>query len=193
MRVKSLAGGLACLLVLAMPVARADHFKVWSPDIPGRIMSSAQVLNGAGCTGGNVSPRIEWSGEPAHTRSFLVTIFDQDARSGAGWWHWLVVDIPPSAHALEQGSGNDETRLPPGVIQIRNDFGTAGYSGPCPPFGLRHHYKITVMALKVNKLGVDGDASPAMVDFMANANSLGKAVMTVLYGRSPPQISPPQP
>lgn len=106
-------------------------------------------------------------------------------RRGAGFWHWLVVDIPASAHGLVQGAGSaDGKKLPPGAKQLDSDFGDPGYGGPCPPQGHgAHHYNFTVYALSVETLGLPTSARTAIVGFTVNKNALAKATLTSTYGR----------
>jgi len=172
---------LMVLALLAALPAAAAGLTLASPDIaPGATLKPAQVYRGGyGCNGGNLSPALSWSGEPAGTRSFALTVFDPDAPTGHGWWHWLVVDLPPTVHALPAGSP-----VPAGGLSLRNDFGTAGYGGACPPEGdTPHHYRFTVWALKVPKLGVGADASADSVMAALRANTLEKAEITARYGR----------
>ena len=142
-----------------------------------------QVFNGFGCSGKNVSPPLQWSGAPVGTKSFALTVYDPDAPTGSGWWHWIVYNVPASVTELPLGAG-DGGRLPAGAVQARTDFGTAGYGGPCPPPGDRpHHYVFTVYALKTEKLDVPANASAALVAFSINANKLASASITASYGR----------
>jgi Raf kinase inhibitor-like YbhB/YbcL family protein len=161
----------------------ANALKLTSLDIkPGGRIADEQAFNGADCTGKNVSPALVWSGAPKGTKSFAVSIFDPDAPTGSGFWHWWVADLPADATGLAKGAGSG-TGLPAGAVQARNDFGTIGYGGPCPPEGKPHHYQITVYALDIDKLGVDKDASPAVVASRTHAHALAKATLTGLYGR----------
>lgn len=187
---KSLAWIAAGLVaVLAQTAAAADKFTLKSADIaPGARIAEKHVYKGFGCEGGNVSPALEWHGAPAGTKSFAITMYDPDAPTGSGWWHWVVFNIPASTTKLEEGAGDASgARLPPGAVQSRTDFGAPGYGGPCPPKGPSlkkpHHYVFTVYALKVDKLDLPPDAPGAMVGFMINANTLGKASFTGRYGR----------
>mgnify|MGYP000001552899 FL=1 len=161
----------------------ASKFQLDSTDLSNGKFAESQVLNSFGCSGKNISPQLSWHGEPAGTKSFVVSIYDQDAPSGSGWWHWVVANIPAKMHELPQGAGSDMSKLPNGALQTNTDFGKPGYGGPCPPVGQTHRYTITVTALKVEKLDVTSDATGAMVGFMTNMNSLGKATKTVKYGR----------
>jgi Raf kinase inhibitor-like YbhB/YbcL family protein len=151
----------------------------------GSPMAVAQVFDGYGCTGKNISPSLSWSGEPAGTQSFAVTMFDSDARNGVGWWHWTAFNIPASVHGLPAGAGNDRLAgLPPGTIQGRTDFGSAGYSGPCPPPGEHaHHYEITVYALRVPTLPLNANAAGAEVIASLKTNALATANIVGRYGR----------
>lgn len=166
--------------------ALAAEFVVRSPDIkPGGKISEEQVFNGFGCQGGNISPALDWSGAPAGTQSYAVTVYDPDAPTGSGWWHWVVFNIPASAKGLSKGAGYARgASLPPGSIQSRTDFGQPGYGGPCPPTGDKpHRYTFTVHALKVDKLPLDADSPAAMVGYFLHQNTLKKAVLNAQYGR----------
>jgi Raf kinase inhibitor-like YbhB/YbcL family protein len=158
-------------------------FRIWSRDIEeGARLSEAQVLNGMGHNGGNVSPHLAWEGAPEGTESFVVTCYDPDAPTGSGWWHWVVADIPANVSELPTGTGSGAAALPAGAIETRTDFGAPGYGGAAPPPGAPHRYIFTVHALKVKTIGVDREASAALVGFMANMNGLGKAAITTTYG-----------
>jgi Raf kinase inhibitor-like YbhB/YbcL family protein len=179
---------LAMLCLAALPYAAlaADPFTLESAEVkPGSTIAGAQVYNGFGCDGDNVSPSLKWKNAPAGTKSFAVTVYDPDAPTGSGWWHWVVFNIPASVTSLSVGIGNPASgQTPKGAVQSKTDFGKPGYGGPCPPQGDKpHRYVFTVHALKVDKLDADQDASPAMVGFMINANRLDKASFTATYGR----------
>lgn len=149
---------------------------------PKKPLPNKHVFNGFGCSGENVSPALEWTGAPKGTKSFAITVYDPDAPTGSGWWHWTLVNIPAGITKLDEGISNNKN-LPQGAIEGRTDFGKQGYGGACPPPGKPHRYIFTVHALKVDKLEVDGEASGAMVGFNLGANTLGKASFTVKYGR----------
>lgn len=140
---------------------------------------------GFGCDGGNRSPHLAWEGTPAGTKSFAVTCFDPDAPTGSGFWHWVVVNIPPSVTALPLDAGNPAGgKLPAGALQVRTDFGKPGYGGPCPPAGDHpHRYLFTVHAVSMDTLPVTADTSAAVVGFYLNFNTLAKAVLMGLYKR----------
>ena len=171
---------------LLADAALAAGFSIDLPAVkPNGTLGEAQVFNGFGCTGKNVSPAIRWNNAPAGTRSFAVTVYDPDAPTGSGWWHWLIYDIPASATGLPEHAGDaDGKRLPTGAVQGRTDFGTVGFGGACPPAGDKpHHYIFTVYALKIEKIDAPAGAPAAMIGYMLNANQLAKASVTALYGR----------
>ena len=169
-------------------VASAQPFTLTSPDIKanGRI-ADEQVFNGFGCTGKNVSPALSWSGAPKGTKGFALLVHDPDAPTGgAGWWHWLVINIPASTTELKKDAGKaDGSSLPAGAEQVTTDFGSPGWGGPCPPAGDKpHRYHFTLYALKVEKLELPKGANAALAGFMVNANSIGKTTLTGTYGRT---------
>lgn len=172
-----------CVLTVVATSASAE-LTLTSDDLrEGGRIADIHVYKGFGCSGGNVSPQLAWDGAPAGTKSFALTVYDPDAPTGSGWWHWVVVNLPPSIKELPRGSGSASDQLPQGALQTRTDFGTPGYGGPCPPPGKPHRYVFTIHALKVDKLDLDAQASGAMAGFMINSNSLGKASLTPMYGR----------
>ena len=140
---------------------------------------------GFGCGGGNKSPHLRWEGAPAGTKSFALTCFDPDAPTGSGFWHWVVVNIPPRVSELPLDAGNAAGgKLPAGALQVRTDFGKPGYGGPCPPQGDHpHRYLFTVHAVSMDALPVTADTSAAVVGFYLNFNSLAKASLMGLYKR----------
>ena len=140
---------------------------------------------GFGCAGGNQSPQLSWSGAPAGTKSFAVTCYDPDAPTGSGFWHWLVVNIPPDVTELPLDAGNPATgKLPKGALQTRTDFGKAGYGGPCPPPNDHpHRYVFTVFAVSQEALPVEADTSAAVVGFNLHFNTLAKATLMGLFKR----------
>jgi hypothetical protein len=185
---KRLALWAAGLGLAGLSAANAKTMTVASPDIAeGATIGNEQVFKGFGCTGDNVSPAISWSGAPAATKSFAVTVYDPDAPTGSGWWHWVVYNIPAGTTSLAKGAGDPAKKLAPeGAIQSRTDFGAPGYGGPCPPPGDKpHRYIVTVFAVDVDKLpdAKDDQASAALVGFDLHFHTLAKAALTGLYGR----------
>lgn len=180
---------LIAAMLSAASLVHAAGFTLSSPDIKaGAMMPKQFEFNGFGCSGENKSPALSWSGAPAGTKSFAVTMYDPDAPTGSGWWHWVVINIPGSVNALAANAGAaGGANLPSGAAQQRTDFGSAAWGGTCPPAGDKpHHYIFTVFALKVDKLDVAADATAALTGYMINANALGKASFTALYGRKKP-------
>jgi len=165
--------------------APAGTFSLTSPDIvQGKKMTETQVFNGFGCQGRNVSPAVSWSNAPPNTKSFALLMHDPDAPTGSGWWHWVVYNLPAEVTSIPADAGDPKKNLmPSGVVQGRTDFGTRGYGGPCPPPGKAHRYYLRLYALKVPKLEVPADASPAFIGFNVNANAIAKTELMGLYGR----------
>ncbi|ATQ69334.1 MULTISPECIES: YbhB/YbcL family Raf kinase inhibitor-like protein [Methylosinus] len=167
--------------------AGAGGLTLTSPDIAeGAVIDLKFAFDGFGGGGGNVSPAFAWSEPPAGTRSFALFCHDPDAPTGgAGFWHWLVVDIPGTARALAQGAGTpDGAGLPTGAKQIRSDYGISAWGGPCPPVGdPPHRYVFTLYALGVEKVEAPEGATASLVGFLVNQNVLAKANLTGLYGR----------
>ena len=173
-------------MLVGAGAAQAAGFTLSSPTIkPGSMLTEAQVFKGFGCEGKNTSPALKWSGAPSGTKSYAVTVYDPDAPTGSGWWHWVVYNIPASATELPEGAGGTDGKgMPAGAAQGRTDFGSAGFGGACPPKGDKpHRYIFTVHALKTDKIEVPADASAALVGFMLNANRLAKASFEARFGR----------
>jgi Raf kinase inhibitor-like YbhB/YbcL family protein len=179
-------GGAALALTCAIGAAAADGgFRLQSPTVaPDSMLSNDQVYSGFGCSGKNISPALTWKDAPRATKSFAVTVYDPDAPTGSGWWHWVVYNIPANVTELPAGAGNAGGKLPAGAMQGHTDFGTSGFGGACPPAGDKpHRYIFTVYALKSEKISVPDEASAAMVGFMIHSNALAKASLTARYGR----------
>lgn len=171
-----------CVLFSSLVIA--DGFTLTSDVISGQL-GNEQVLNGFGCKGDNISPKLSWGKAPHGTKSFAVTMYDPDAPTGSGWWHWVIFDIPSDTTSIARNSGDVSLNLlPQSAIQSITDFGKSGYGGACPPIGHgAHKYIFTVYALDVEKLGLDVNASPALVGFMINSHTLAKASIIAYYGR----------
>lgn len=151
-------------------------FEVTSSDIfDGAVTHTRHVHHSAG--GENLSPQLSWSGFPAGTKSFAITVFDPDAPTQSGWWHWQVVNIPVSVTSLERGA-----ELPEGAIEFRTDYGVPGYQGASPPPGdHEHRYYFAVHALGVDSLDLDPGTPAAIVGFQIMANSIGRAVIVPTF------------
>jgi Raf kinase inhibitor-like YbhB/YbcL family protein len=139
---------------------------------------------GFGCSGGNQSPQLAWSGVPDGTRTFALTCFDPDAPTGSGFWHWVVANIPSSVTVLPLDAGNAAAgKLPAGAVTMRNDVGTNEYVGPCPPQGDHpHRYFFTVFAVG-GELEVNERTTPAVCGFQLHFNTLDKAELVGLFKR----------
>lgn len=171
---RSFFAGLMIATALAAP-AMADEFTLTSPDIAeGQQLSSDFVFQGFGCEGGNVAPTLAWSGAPEGTESFAITVYDPDAPTGSGWWHWFAFNIPVDITELKSGDVAG--------VQLTNDYGAQGFGGACPPPGEVHRYEFTVHALGT-MLEIDNSVSNALAGFMVNANSLASATITAVYNR----------
>lgn len=160
----------------------AKGFTLKSSDISGQL-SINQVFNGFGCTGKNMSPQLQWDNPPKGTKSFAITIYDPDAPTGSGWWHWVVFDIPNNVNNIIQNASS-LNKLPKGSIEGITDFGKNGFGGACPPQGDKaHQYIMTIYALNTDKLGLDKNASPALVGFMLNIHTIEKSSVIGYYQR----------
>lgn len=183
---RQLISALICASLAVPSVGIAGGFQLASPTVKHKsTIGNDHVFNGFGCTGGNVSPELTWSNAPKETKSFAVTVYDPDAPTGSGWWHWVIFNIPSNVTSLAAGAGKaDGSAAPQGSVQSMTDFGQPGFGGPCPPPGDKpHRYIFTVFALKVDQLPLKPDASGAMAGYFLNQNALAKASFTGLYGR----------
>lgn len=162
----------------------AQTFTLQSNDIGGQ-STKKQEFNGFGCTGDNISPQLSWKNAPVGTKGFAVTVYDPDAPTGSGFWHWVVFDIPTNINELVSNAGNVALNLAPkGAVQSKTDFGANGFGGPCPPVGHgQHQYIFTVHALKTDKLGLDLNANPALVGYYLWLNTIQKASIVMYYSR----------
>ena len=174
---------IALALSLTASAAHAVEFIVTSPDfMADKPIANTHVFKGFGCEGENASPALAWSGAPEGTKSYAVTVYDPDAPTGSGWWHWVVFNIPATVTALDAGAS--ASGLPEGAVQSRTDYGTESYGGPCPPAGDEpHRYIVTIHALDVGKLDIAPDTPAAQVGFNLHSHRLGKAELTAKYGR----------
>jgi Raf kinase inhibitor-like YbhB/YbcL family protein len=163
--------------------AAAQTMTLTSPDIaPGATIAKEQVYKG--CDGGNITPALSWSGAPQGTKSFALSVYDPDAPTGSGYWHWVVFNIPPDVTNLAKNAGDPAgPAAPKGAVQSRTDFGVPGYGGPCPPEGdAPHHYHFTIFAVDTPKLEADENTTAATVGFMLHFHTLAKAELVGVYG-----------
>ena len=163
--------------VLTMPATASDMSLSSSDIAEGTTLSTDQVFQGFGCEGGNSSPALSWSNAPEDTKSFAITVYDPDAPTGSGWWHWFAFNIPAEVHELGNGAS-----LPEGAVELTNDYGAKGFGGACPPQGEVHRYQFTVYALPT-LLEIDESVSNALAGFMVRANATASATITAVYNR----------
>lgn len=171
-------------LIMHLSLFGQDTFTLESETLGGNA-TSTEEFNGFGCTGENTSPELSWDNAPEGTKSFAITMYDPDAPTGSGWWHWVVFDIPNDVNKIAEGAGDITKKLmPEGTIQSMTNYGAAGYGGPCPPedHGI-HQYIITIHALKVDKLGLDENTNPAIVGYYIWSNTIAKTSIITYYER----------
>jgi Raf kinase inhibitor-like YbhB/YbcL family protein len=155
-------------------------FDLTSSDVvDGQPLKLAQVSGQMGAGGSDTSPQLAWSNFPAGTKSFAVTMYDPDAPTASGFWHWAVADLALTTTSLASGAGDAQgSGLPAGAVQLRNDASQTGYIGAAPPAGHgAHHYFIAVHAVDVESLGLPDDATPAYLGFNLFMHSLARAVI----------------
>ena len=155
-----------------------ESFEVTSTDVTdGQPLKDDQVAEF-----GNTSPQLSWSGAPEGTSSYTVTCFDPDAPTPSGFWHWVLVDLPADVTSLDTDAGAEGAALPGHAFMCRNDGGSKAFMGAAPPQGDQvHRYFFVVHAVKEDSLGVDSDASPAVVSFNLAFKTLGRAIIRGTY------------
>jgi Raf kinase inhibitor-like YbhB/YbcL family protein len=159
-------------------------FELTSDDVTdGAPLAMAQVSGVMGSGGSDTSPQLSWRGFPEETKSFAVTVYDPDAPTMSGFWHWAVAEIPLSTTSLPSGAGDEAgDKLPEGAVQFKNDAGMRSFVGAAPPAGHGpHHYYVAVHALDVESLGLPKSASPAYLGFNIFAHALARAVIVGTY------------
>jgi Raf kinase inhibitor-like YbhB/YbcL family protein len=152
----------------------------------GRPLDTPLVSGVMGAGGEDRSPQLSWSGSPEGTRSFAVTVFDPDAPTQSGFWHWAVANIPATVTELPSGAGDRAgSGLPEGAVQLRNDAGFPGYVGAAPPAGHGpHRYLITVHAVDTDTLDVTPDTTPAVLGFQLFGHTLARGTLVATYEQS---------
>jgi Raf kinase inhibitor-like YbhB/YbcL family protein len=162
------------------------------PDLPTFSLTSTTLIDGdpvpksfvsglMGAGGEDVSPQLSWSGFPEETRSFAVTVYDPDAPTASGFWHWAVANLPATVTELPAGVG-DGSELPGSALTLVNDAGMRRFVGAAPPPGHgAHRYIVVVHAVQVEKLELTEDASPAYLGFNLFSNAIARAVITSTY------------
>jgi Raf kinase inhibitor-like YbhB/YbcL family protein len=158
------------------------------PAVPSFTVTSEDVTHGEPVKDdqvnefGDTSPQLSWSGFPDETRSFTITCFDPDAPTPSGFWHWVLVDLPADCTSLPAGAGAEGAELPGNAFMCRNDVGTKAYTGAAPPEGDQvHRYFFVVHAVKEESLGVDSEASPAVVSFNLAFKTAARAILQGTY------------
>lgn len=171
---------------LSRPVA-PDPYELL-PTVPSFTVRSDDIADGRPleepftAAGGSTSPHLAWDGFPESTRGFVVSCFDPDAPTPAGFWHWTVANLPAEATSLPRGAGSPDSALPGQAFQTGNDAGTTGYAGAAPPPGDRpHRYVFAVHALDVEHLDVDRSATPTKVAFLTLFHTVARAVVTPTF------------
>ena len=164
-----------------------SNFTMTSPELKEQgTLHKSHEFNGFDGNGENLSPALQWQGAPEGTQSFAVTLYDPDAPTGSGFWHWVAYDIPAHVNQLPQGAGIvDSVKLAGGGLQAQNDYGALGFGGPCPPRGDKpHRYIFTVYALRVPTLGLPASGvTNAVTRFMIHQNSFASATLVSHYQR----------
>lgn len=177
---------LTTALLSTALLANADDFTFSSNDIAANsTLKPAQVANVFGCSGGNISPELHWKNPPKGTKSFALTVYDPDAPTGSGFWHWMVINIPKTTSHLVSGAGDvSKNKLPKGAQQLRSDYGFNGFGGACPPKGDKpHRYEFTLYALDTDNITLAEGATTAVGGFMIHAHTLAKVGFTAYFGR----------
>ncbi len=169
------------LLLMFSGHVMAEGFTLSSADIHGQIAND-QVFNSFGCSGKNISPQLSWKDAPTGTKSFAVTVYDPDAPTGSGWWHWVVFNVDKSVDTIKTGASNKS--MPMGAVESFNSYSMKGFGGACPPEGDKpHRYIFTVYALNTEKIEQKSDARPELIGFFINSHAIAKASIMAYYGR----------
>lgn len=169
---------IATLILTSTSYAHAEGLKLTSDSIrEGERLSNEQVFKGFGCEGDNIAPKLSWSGAPEGTQSYAITVYDPDAPTGSGWWHWFAFNIPSDTTSIPEGGD-----LPSGAITLKNDYGIKGFGGACPPPGEVHRYQFTIHALDT-ELELDSSVSNALAGFMVNSHSISTDTITAVFTR----------
>ncbi len=162
------------------PAPASIEVKLGGLEAGGRVPAES-VFRGFGCEGENRSPQIAWS-KVEGAKSYALILHDPDAPTGVGFFHWVVLDLPPSATSLPLGASL--ATMPEGAIEASTDFGAVGYGGPCPPTGHGpHRYEFTVYALDVPSLGLDRTATGALARFALAGHTIALGRALAVYER----------
>ncbi|MEV0067146.1 YbhB/YbcL family Raf kinase inhibitor-like protein [Amycolatopsis sp. NPDC050768] len=159
-------------------------FTLRSTDIAeGETLTTPHLSGIFGAGGEDRSPQLSWEGFPEGTRSFAVTVYDPDAPTASGFWHWAVFNVPASVTELAADAGDaNGSGLPEGAVTLKGDGGVKQFLGAAPPPGHGpHRYYFVVHALDVDSLEIDGDATPAFLGFNLFGHTLARATITAVY------------
>lgn len=170
-------------LLLSSANCIAEPLELMIPELEQHGFTAKFVANQFGCQGENISPQILWKNLPEHAKSLVLAMFDPDAPTGSGWWHWVIVNIPVSTQSIMQSAGTHTELLPNGSQLIRNDFGVIQYGGPCPPEKTNHRYQFTLYALDIDHIEINDQTTPALIGFIANSHQIAKATVSYNYAR----------
>ncbi|MDY6808662.1 YbhB/YbcL family Raf kinase inhibitor-like protein [Gordonia sp. HNM0687] len=164
------------------------------PSLPGFTLTSESMTDGQplrnqqvsglmGAGGDDLSPQLSWSGFPSGTKSFAVTVYDPDAPTASGFWHWAVADIPASVTSLSEGAGDEGgSGLPEGAVTLANDASMKRFVGAAPPPGHGpHRYYVVVHAVDVESLGLPEAATPAYLGFNLFSHAIARATLLGTY------------
>lgn len=169
-------------LSMLVSLLYADSFTLESNTLEGQL-TKAEEFDGFGCRGKNMSPELHWKNPPKGTKSFAITVYDPDAPTGSGWWHWLAVNIPADVNKIASNASKTHT-MPEGTVETMTDYGFSGFGGACPPNGDKAHtYIFTVYALNTEKLDVNAQSNSALVGYQINAHTIQKATIVSYYKR----------
>jgi hypothetical protein len=164
------------------------------PAVPGFQLQSILIVDGEpmpvaqrsgifGAGGTDTSPDLSWSGFPEETQSFIVTMYDPDAPTPSGFWHWALINIPARVTSLPVGAADSNDTLPAGATHLLNDAGLRRYLGAAPRLGeTPHRYYVCVTALRTPDAGIADTTSPAMALFETVSDTIGRAMLVPVYG-----------
>jgi Raf kinase inhibitor-like YbhB/YbcL family protein len=165
--------------------AGAEPFQVNVAGLKAKDVVPARfVYNHAGCSGENISPEISWDGVPASAKSLAIVVWDQDAPVSGGFYHWVILNLPVETRKLSEGAGDVTShKAPSGSIQLFNDWGEAGYGGPCPPGHSQHRYHFILYALSVQQLPVTARSKISDATAAIKKSTVASAEQVLVYGR----------
>lgn len=144
----------------------------------GENISVDLMANDFGCKGKNIQPELSWQSSPEGTRSYAITLYDKDADTGSGFWHWMIIDIPTARNHLSQNE------IPDGATIKANDTGNRSYLGPCSPVDKVHSYIYTLHALDVEKLDVPDNSTAPLTGYFINQHTLATSTLTLKVVRN---------